>query len=85
MHGDRDADSGVRARELLEHEHVCEEARAGATVLLRHAHPHQAELAEPCDHLERKAVLAIPLAGMRRDLGIRDLSRERLDLSLLGG
>ena len=35
VHGDRHADAGVGARELLEHEHVGEEVGAGAAVLLR--------------------------------------------------
>ena len=44
--GDRDADAGVRARQLLEHEDVRDEVRAGAAVLLGHADAHQPELAE---------------------------------------
>ena len=37
---------GVGARELLEHEHVGDEVRAGAAELLGHADAHQPELAE---------------------------------------
>ena len=42
VHGDGHADARVGARELLEHEHVGEEVRPRAAVLLGHAHAHQA-------------------------------------------
>ena len=61
VHGDGHADAGVGARELLEHEHVGEEVRARAAVLLRHAHAHQAELAELGEQVAREVVVAIPL------------------------
>ena len=85
MHGDRDADARVAARELLEHEHVGEEVRAGAAVLLRHADAHQPELGELGEDVAREVVLAIPLGGVRLDLGADEVARERLDLLLLGG
>ena len=45
--------------------------------------PIRPELAEPCEHLAREAMLAIPLGRVRRDLRIGELARERLDLALL--
>ena len=42
VHGDRHADAGVGARELLEHEDVGEEVGAGTAELLGHADAHQA-------------------------------------------
>ena len=44
VHGDRDADARVRARELLEHEDVGEEVGPRAAELGRHADAHQPEL-----------------------------------------
>ena len=85
MHGDRDADTRVAARELLDHEHVGEEVRAGAAVLLRHADAHQPELGELAEDVAREVVLAVPLGCVRLDLGADELARERLDLLLLGG
>ena len=84
VHGDGDADAGVAARELLDHEHVGEEVRPGAAVLLRHADAHQAELGELREDVAREVVLAIPLGGVRLDLGADEVARERLDLLLLG-
>ena len=43
------------------------------------------ELTELREHLRGEAVVAIPLAGVRRDLALRELPRERLDLPLLVG
>ena len=85
VHGDRHAHAGVGPRELLEHEDVREEVRACAAVLLGHAHAHQPELGELREELVREPVLAIPLRRVRRDLRVRELARERLDLALLGG
>ena len=85
MHCDGDANAGVRARELLEHEDVREEVRARAAVGLRHADAHQAELGQLREDLAREAVLAIPVGRVRRDLRVRELPRERLDLALVVG
>jgi len=82
---DGDADTGVRPRELLEHEDVGEEVCARAAVLVRHADAHQPEPGELAEDLLREAVLAVPLGGVRFDLGGREVARERLDLFLLGG
>ena len=83
MHGDGDADAGVGARQLLEHEHVRDEVGAGAAVLLRHADAEQPELGQRCEQLPREPVRAIPLGGVRLDLGAGEVARERLDLALL--
>ena len=83
VHGDRDADSGVAARELLQHEDVREEVGAGAAVLLGHADAHQSELAELREELGREAVLAVPGGRVGNDLRLGDLARERLDLALV--
>jgi hypothetical protein len=80
---DRDADAGVRARQLLEHEDVGEEVGAGAAVLVRHANAHQSELGQLAEQLTRKAVVAIPLSGVRLDLLCAEVARQRLDLALL--
>ncbi len=82
--GDGHADAGVRARELLEHEHVGEEVRARAAVLLGHAHAHQPELAELRDHLGREAVLAVPGGRVGNDLRLGERAGDLLDLALLG-
>ena len=81
--GDRHADARVRARELLEHQDVREEVRAGAAVLLRHADAHQAELAQLRQQRARKRVCTIPFGGVRLDLRGREIAGERLDLPLL--
>ena len=83
VHGDRHADAGVRARELLEHEDVGEEVGAGAAELLGHADAHQPELGELPVELGGEAVLAVPGGRVRLDLGLREVARERLDLPLV--
>ena len=85
VHRDRDADAGIRARELLEHQDVREEVGARAAVLLRHAHAQQPELAELAEQLAGKPCARSQADGVRLDLGLRELACERLDLALLGG
>ena len=63
MHCDRDADTGIRARKLLEDEDVREEVGTGAAELLGHADAHQPELGELFVQLGGEAVLAIPVAA----------------------
>ena len=84
MHRHRDPDPGVCARQLLEHEDVRQEVGAGPSVLLGHADAHQPDLGEPREDVLREAVLAVPVGRVGRDLGVRELSGERLDLLLLG-
>ena len=76
MHGDGDPDACVAARELLEHEDVGEEVGAGPAVGLRHADAHQPECGELAEELPRKAVVAVPLGGVRLDLRLRELPRQ---------
>ncbi len=85
VHGDGDADAGIRARELLEHEDVREEVRSRAPELLGHADAHQPELAQLGEQLAREGVLAVPGRRVRGDLGLGHLPRKRLDRALLGG
>ena len=85
MNGDRDADTRVAARELLEHEHVGEEVGSGSAVLLGDADAHQPELGELGEDVAGEVVLAVPLGRVRLDLGADEVARERLDLLLLGG
>ena len=85
VHGDRDPHARVRPRELLEHEDVREEVRARAAVLLRNADAHQPELCELREELVREPVLPVPGGGVRRDLRVRELAGEPLDLALVGG
>ena len=84
VHADRDAHSGITARKLLEDEDVGQEICTGAAVLVGHADAHQPELGELAEDLLRETVLAVPLGSVRLDLGRRKLSRQRLDLPLLG-
>ena len=83
MDGDGHPHAGVGARDLLQHQDVREEVRAGAAVFLRNAGAHQAELGELSEQVLRKVMLAVPLGGVRLDLGLRELARERLDLLLV--
>ena len=69
----------IRARELLEHEDVGEEVRAGAAVLLGHAHAHEPELRELRQELVGEAMLAVPAGCVRGDLGLGQLAGQRLD------
>ena len=83
VHRDRDADARVRARQLLEREDVREEVGPRPAVLLRHAHAQQPELGQLREQLAREAVRPVPLRRVRRDLGGRELARQRLDLALI--
>ena len=85
VHGDGHADAGVGARELLEHEHVGEEVRARAAVLLGHADAHQPELAQLAEQLAREVVVAVPLGRVRRDPLVGEAPREVADLALVVG
>ena len=85
MDRDRDADAGVGTRELLQHEGVGEEVRACAAVLLRDAHAHQPQLGQLRVEVAREMVIAVPVRCVRRDLRVRELACERLDLPLVVG
>ena len=84
--GDRDAEAGVRARELLEDEAVAEEVGARAAVRLGDADAHEAELAEvrrgpPCG----KRCSRSQAAACGRDLLVGEAPGERADLALVVG
>ena len=74
--GDRHPDARVPAGELLEHEDVRQEVRTCPAVRLRDADPQQPELREPGEQLAGKAVVAVPLGGVRLDLRTRELAGE---------
>src|SRR5438094_819465 len=76
--------SRVRQRELLEDEDVGEEVSPGSAVLLGDAHAEQPEAGQLPQQPTGKAVLAVPRAGVRDDLRIGELPRQRLDLPLVG-
>jgi hypothetical protein len=85
MDGDRDADPRVAAGELLEHEDVADEVRARAAVFLGDTDTEQPQLGERAEQFTREAVSPVPVGGVGRDPVAREVSRERLGLSLLGG
>jgi hypothetical protein len=81
--GDRHPDACIGAGQLLEYEDVGEEVGSRAAVLLRHADAHQPQLRQLHIEVPREVVVAIPLRGVRPDLGVREVASERLDLSLV--
>src|SRR5206468_5281207 len=83
VHGDRHPHPRVRARELLENEDVGEEVRTSSAVLFGHADSHETEVGELRVEIVRKAVLAVPGAGVGNDLRLGELTGEPLDLLLL--
>ena len=85
MHGDRDSDAGVAARQLLERDDVGDEVGSCPAELLRDADPHQPELAEPREQRARERPLAIPGRRMRLDLAGDDVADELTESRLLVG
>ena len=81
--GDGDADTGVGARKLLEHERVRDEVGAGAAELSGTQTPSSPSSASCAKSSRGKRCVAVPLGGVRIDLGARELAGERLDLALL--
>ncbi len=84
MNGNRHANAGIRARELLEHEHVREEVRPRAAVLLGHTDTHEPELGELRVEVVGEAVLTIPRTCVRDDLRLGEVPGERPDRLLIG-
>ena len=70
---DRDAEAGEVA------------VLARAAVLLRRGQADQPELAHLLHHVDREVVVAVPLRGVRRDLGLGELADQRAELLVLGG
>jgi hypothetical protein len=83
--GQRGPDAGVRAGELLEDQAVRDVVGARAAVGLRDADPHEPELAEVCEHLGGKRVVAVPRLRVRGDLLVGEAPRQLADLLLLVG
>ena len=83
--GERHAQAGVAARDLLERQHVGDEVRARAAVVGRDAGAEQPELAHLRQHVLGEDVLAIPLRGLRRDDLVGETPRQVANLALLVG
>ena len=56
-----------------------------SAVFLREHHAEESELAHLADQRSIEVRIAVPLGGVRRDLGLRELARSALDLALLLG
>ncbi len=70
-------------RELLDREAVREVVGAAAAVLLRERQAEQPEPAHREHRLDREAVVAVPVGGVRRDLGLGELAHDVAELHLL--
>ena len=85
-----DAHRLVDATDLLDGQAQRREAavlagQAGAAELLGGGEPHQPEVTHLLDHVGREVVVAVPLRGVRRDLGPRELTDAATELLVLGG
>ena len=80
---ERDRHRRVDAGELLDREAVREVVGAAAAVLLRERQAEQPEPAHREHGLDREAVVAVPVGGVRRDLGLRELAHDAAELHLL--
>ena len=85
MRRERDRDRGVDPRQLLDDDRVRDRVGAGAAVLLRDRHPHQAELGELRDELVGEALLAVELGRDRRHALARERAHGVADELLLFG
>ena len=56
-----------------------------AAVLLGRGEPEQPELAHLLHHVDREVVVAVPLRGVRRDLGLGELADAAAELLVLAG
>ena len=84
VHRDRHADTGVGARELLEHEHVGEEVGAGAAVSAGTQTPISPSSPSSREAARAGSVCSRSHAGrMRRDPLVGEAPRELADLPLL--
>ena len=73
----RDRNGGVHAGQLLDGDRVRKRVGAGAAVLLRNRHAHQAELGHAGDELVGKAALAVELLGDGRYAFAREVAHRR--------
>ena len=87
---ERDAHRLVDATDLLDGQAQRREAAVlaghpGAAELLGSGEAHQAERAHLLDHVGREVVVAVPLRGVRRDLGLGEVADAAAELLVLGG
>jgi hypothetical protein len=66
--GDRDADTGIAAGKLLEHEDVGEKVGARSSELLRDADAQETQPGKLREQLAREAMLPVPVSGVGLDL-----------------
>src|SRR4029079_13255900 len=76
-------DRRVDGRDLLERHEVREHVEAEPIVLLREEHPEKPKITQLRDDRGLEGLLAIPLIRERRDLALRELARDALNLALL--
>ena len=81
---DGDGDRRVDTRQLLDRDRVGDGVGAGAAVLLRDGHAHEAELGELLDELVREPVLAVELAGDGRNPLLGELAHGAAQELVLG-
>ena len=80
-----DAHRLVDAADLLDRHAQAGEVAvlAGAAVLLGSGEPEQAELAHLLHDVDREVVVAVPLRGVRRDLGLGEVADAAAELLVL--
>ncbi len=82
---ERDRHRRVDARDLLDRDAVRQIVGAGAAVLLGKREPEQAQLAHGAHGVDGKRVIAVPVGGVGRDLGLGEVPHHRTELLLFGG
>ena len=85
LHRHDDADARVRVADLFEREHVGQRVHAGAAVLDRGEHAHQAELAKLRDDVDRELARLVARRRAGEDLVAREFTRHVADGDLLVG
>ncbi len=80
----RDAQGLVDPPDLLDRDAQAGETALPAAVLLGGGHAEQAELAHLVHDLDGEVVLAVPLRGVRRDLGLGELADDLAERLVLG-
>ena len=81
--GDDDADRAIHAREFLDGSDIFDVAHAGAAVLRREDHAHQAHLAQLFDGSQGEFSGFVPLHDVRPDFALGELADTLLQLLLL--
>ena len=85
MRRDGERDSRIHASELLDHDGVVKRREAGAAILRRPHRTHEAQLAGLGEDLAREFLLLVPLARVRPDLALREITDGLLEELLLLG